>query len=126
MKIDSALLAALSTFIAALSALSAAFSAFPTATSAFWAESSAFLAAASARLAVDSTLFIYVSDKRHTSLAGTYLAACTVYAALYRKSPVGLTYTAELGREMATFLQTSAWDAVQTYFQSSPPLAGGV
>lgn len=32
---------------------------------------------------------LYEADKRHPSLAGTYLAACTVYAALYRKSPVG-------------------------------------
>jgi len=29
---------------------------------------------------------LYQSDKRHPTLAGTYLAACTVYATLYRKS----------------------------------------
>ena len=28
---------------------------------------------------------LYEIDKRHPSLAGTYLAACTVYATLYRK-----------------------------------------
>ena len=59
---------------------------------------------------------LYASDKRHPSLAGTYLAACTVYAALYRKSPVGLGYTAGLSRENATLLQTAAWEAVQAYF----------
>ena len=59
---------------------------------------------------------LYVADKRHPSLAGTYLAACTVYATLYRKSPVGLAYTAGLSPDLATLLQTSAWEAVQGYF----------
>lgn len=47
---------------------------------------------------------LYVADKRHPSLAGTYLAASTVYATLYRKSPVGLSYTAGLSPELATLL----------------------
>ena len=59
---------------------------------------------------------LYVADKRHPSLAGTYLAACTVYATFYRKSPVGLPYTAGLSPELATLLQASAWEAVQGYF----------
>lgn len=58
---------------------------------------------------------LYEADKRHPSLAGTYLAACTVYAALYRKTPVGLKYTAGLDPALATLLQTSAWEAVQEY-----------
>ena len=60
---------------------------------------------------------LYVADKRHPSLAGTYLAASTVYATLYRKSPVGLGYTAGLGPELATLLQTAAWETVQEYFK---------
>jgi len=40
-----------------------------------------------------------------------------VYATLYRKSPVGLTYTAGLSPELATLLQAAAWDAVQEYFR---------
>jgi hypothetical protein len=60
---------------------------------------------------------LYEADKRHPSLAGTYLAACTVYATLYRKTPVGLTYTAGLSRELATLLQTAAWESVQEYFR---------
>jgi len=59
---------------------------------------------------------LYVADKRHPSLAGTYLAACTAYAALFRKSPVGLSYTAGLSTELAALLQASAWEAVQDYF----------
>ena len=33
-------------------------------------------------------LNLYVADKRHPSLAGTYLAACVVFSALTGKSPV--------------------------------------
>jgi len=61
-------------------------------------------------------LELYESDKRHPSLAGTYLAAATVYATLYGKSPVGLSYTAGLSKDTATLLQSSAWEAVQGYF----------
>jgi len=35
-------------------------------------------------------LEFYQPDKRHPSLIGTYLAACTTYAAVFRKSPVGI------------------------------------
>ena len=41
-------------------------------------------------------LNLYAPDKRHPSLAGTYLSAVTVYATLLRKSPVGLPYNAGL------------------------------
>ena len=62
-------------------------------------------------------LELYESDKRHPSLAGTYLAACTAYATLYGKSPVGLPYNAGLSAELATALQTAAWETVQGYFR---------
>jgi hypothetical protein len=61
-------------------------------------------------------LNLYIGDKRHPSLAGTYLAACTVYASLFHKSPVGLAYRAGLDADTARFLQTAAWDTVQEYF----------
>jgi hypothetical protein len=61
-------------------------------------------------------LELYAPDKRHPSLAGTYLATNTVYATLLRKSPVGASYTAGLPPETAAFLQQAAWDAVQDYF----------
>jgi len=59
---------------------------------------------------------LYQSDKRHPTLAGTYLAACTVYATLYRKSPQGLEYSAGLTPEVVAVLQAAAWEAVQDYF----------
>ena len=61
-------------------------------------------------------LELYQADKRHPTLAGTYLATCAVYATLMRKSPVGAKYTAGLPPETAALLQQAAWDAVQDYF----------
>ncbi len=63
---------------------------------------------------------LYAPDKRHPSLAGTYLAANTVYAALFRKSPVGLKYTAGLEEGTARFLQGVAWETVQEYYKPQP------
>ncbi len=68
-------------------------------------------------IAKKPTLDLYVADKRHPSLAGTYLAACTVYASLFGKSPIGLKYTAGLDEATALHLQTTAWETVQEYFK---------
>jgi hypothetical protein len=62
-------------------------------------------------------LNLYVPDKRHPSLAGTYLAACTVYASLFKRSPVGLAYNAGLDPATARHLQTVAWETVQDYYK---------
>lgn len=63
-------------------------------------------------------LQLYAPDKRHPSLAGTYLAAATTYAALFGKSPVGNAYTAGLEPDTVTFLQRTAWETVQDYLKS--------
>jgi hypothetical protein len=62
-------------------------------------------------------LNLYAADKRHPSLAGTSLAACTVFAALTGRSPVGNSYLAGVDAPTATFLQTVAWETVQEYYQ---------
>ena len=62
-------------------------------------------------------LNLYVADKRHPSLAGTYLAACTVLASVYGQSPVGNAYTAGLPADVATHLQNVAWETVQGFRQ---------
>ncbi len=62
-------------------------------------------------------LNLYAPDKRHPSLPGTYLAACTVYAALFRQTPVGLKYTAGLDDATAAHLQNVAWETVQEYYK---------
>ena len=60
-------------------------------------------------------LNLYVADKRHPSLAGTYLAACTVLASLYKTNPEGNPYTAGLDPATAKFLQSVAWQTTQDY-----------
>jgi len=60
-------------------------------------------------------LNLYVADKRHPSLAGTYLASAVTYASLFGKSPVGLKYSAGLSPEIAEHLQKVAQDTVQQY-----------
>ncbi len=60
---------------------------------------------------------LYVDDKRHPSLAGTYLGAATVYAAVIGKSPVGLSYTAGLAPDVARHLQQVAQDAVSDFMK---------
>jgi hypothetical protein len=62
-------------------------------------------------------LNLYAADKRHPSLMGTYLAACTVMASVYGQSPVGNGYTAGLPADVATHLQNQAWETVQTFRQ---------
>jgi hypothetical protein len=61
-------------------------------------------------------LNLYAPDKRHPSMAGTYLAVSTVYASLFKKSPVDIKYTAGLDEASAKLLQTVAWETVQDYF----------
>jgi hypothetical protein len=58
-------------------------------------------------------------DGSHPDLIGTYLAACVTYAALYNKSPIGnpYDYYGKIDKEMATFLQTVAWDTVQKFYR---------
>jgi|SRR3984893_8862650 len=61
-------------------------------------------------------LNLYAPDKRHPSPAGTYLAACTTFAALTGRSPVGNAYLAGIDEQTAHLLQTVAWETVQDYY----------
>ena len=63
-------------------------------------------------------LSLYVEDKRHPTLAGSYLAACTVFASLYGRTPEGNKYTAGLDPSLAAFLQSVAWETVREYYGS--------
>ena len=61
-------------------------------------------------------LEFYQPDKRHPTPIGTYLAAATAYAAIYGKSPVGISYHADIDAQTAGFLQTVAWETVKEYY----------
>ena len=58
-------------------------------------------------------------DGSHPALIGTYLAACTVYASVYGKSPVGNSYDyfGAIDKETATFLQQVAADTVKRFYE---------
>ncbi|MET0968824.1 MAG: DUF4886 domain-containing protein [Tardiphaga sp.] len=61
-------------------------------------------------------LNLYQPDKRHPTLAGTYLASCVTFAALTGRSPIGNTYHAGLDAPTAAVLQQTAWETVQDYY----------
>ena len=53
-------------------------------------------------------LNLWRDDGRHPRKQGTYLAACVFYATIFRVSPIGLPYDADLSRERAQTLQNIA------------------
>ncbi len=58
------------------------------------------------------TIELYNPDESHPSYAGSYLAACTFYAAMFRKSPAGLTFYGSLSASDAQALQNVAASVV--------------
>ena len=58
---------------------------------------------------------LIVADKPHPSLQGTYLAACTVLASVFKVNPVGNRYTAGLPADVAAHLQQVAWTTAQSF-----------
>jgi hypothetical protein len=55
-----------------------------------------------------------IEDKKHPTLAGTYLAACVFYAVLTQRSPEGLPYNAGLPADVAAYLQRVAQEVTST------------
>ena len=51
---------------------------------------------------------LYSSDDYHPAMEGTYLAACTFYAALFQSSAIGIGYYAGLSAGDAAILQSAA------------------
>ena len=61
----------------------------------------------------DSTLNLYTSDNSHPSIYGSYLAACTFYATIFKETAVGSGYIPNnIDIATAIFLQTIASDVV--------------
>lgn len=60
---------------------------------------------------------LYEADGSHPNLRGTYLAACTMYAAMTGESPVGILYSNDptMTESELLILQEAAWNAVQDY-----------
>lgn len=61
-------------------------------------------------------LNLFVADKEHPSIYGTYLASNVIYATIFRKSPVDLSYVPEgISLIDAAFLRRVAWETVQNW-----------
>jgi len=54
-------------------------------------------------------------DQIHATWEGAYLAAATVYATLFDRSPEGLSYSFGISSEDAAFLQHIAWEALDEW-----------
>jgi hypothetical protein len=54
-------------------------------------------------------------DQVHATWEGAYLAAATVYAALFERSPEGLDYSFGVDADTAAFLQRIAWESYQEW-----------
>lgn len=54
------------------------------------------------------TIQLYAGDGSHPSMEGSYLAACTFYASIFRKSPIGSSYISTLDPTVAGYLQEAA------------------
>jgi len=64
-------------------------------------------------IAQDSALNLYSSDNSHPSIYGSYLAACTFYATIFKNSPIGSTYMPiGISHATAVSLQTIASNTV--------------
>ena len=55
---------------------------------------------------------LYVSDESHPSLNGSYLAACTFYANIFQKSPVGAWKPTTMDSTIASLIQLQAQNTV--------------
>ena len=60
----------------------------------------------------DPGLDLWQPDGSHPTVAGTYLAACVIYASIYQESPAGASYRAGLSRSDARVLQEVAESVV--------------
>ena len=66
-------------------------------------------------------LLLIGDDDIHATWEGAYLAAATVYATLYGRSPEGLSYTFGVDADDAAFLQRIAWQAVTEWRDGLEP-----
>jgi hypothetical protein len=79
-------------------------------------------------LQLHPTLPLYLPDSIHPAPVGTYLAANTMFAALYRRTPVGLaglvaigdTSAVTLDSATAVMLQQTSWTVTQPYLPTRP------
>lgn len=69
-------------------------------------------------------IVLRIKDGRHPTPAGTYLAAATIYATIYQKSPIQNTYNGSIDPQTAQYLKQVAWETVREFYglQAARPL----
>jgi len=66
-------------------------------------------------------LDLFIEDREHPSIYGTYLATAVVYATVYGKNPSNIDYVpAGVSADVGVFLRRIAWDTVQEYKRQNP------
>ena len=61
---------------------------------------------------------LYDTDESHPSLAGSYLAACTFYNMLFRKSPLAITYNPGLSSTVASNIRLAVNQIIHSNLQN--------
>ncbi|MBT8106962.1 MAG: hypothetical protein KJP17_01910 [Gammaproteobacteria bacterium] len=62
-------------------------------------------------------LSLYQPDRRHPSPEGTYLAALTIYASIFRRAPAAGYVPSGIDAEAAEYLREIAWTTAKNYFE---------
>jgi hypothetical protein len=61
---------------------------------------------------------LYDADESHPSMAGSYLAACTFYNMLFRKSPLAITYNPGLSSTVASNIRLAVNQIIHSNLQN--------
>ncbi len=56
----------------------------------------------------DTNLVLHIADNSHPTLAGSYVAACVLYGAIWKRSSLNLSYTAGLTNSLARYIQAKS------------------
>ncbi len=59
---------------------------------------------------------LYIGDKRHPTMAGTYLASCTIIASLFGIDVREIDFDTEVEPDLARFLRETAQETVTRFF----------
>jgi len=63
-------------------------------------------------------LDLFMEDREHPSIYGTYLATAVVYATVYGRNPTSVNYLPRgISAEAGSFLRRIAWESVQDYLR---------
>ena len=65
----------------------------------------------------DTNLVLHIADNSHPTLTGSYVAACVLYSAIWKRSSLNLSYTAGLASGLVNYIQAKSDSALFTQTQ---------